>query len=211
MTYLLFQMLLCLLIAFILGLILGWLFCKIWGCNSDSKSCCGSDSADDDMALAPPFVDTEDNDDVDLDTSVDLDSDIYDIETLEGIGPQTGDLFRGYGISSVGGYLRKLNTPEKREQAAKDLEILLKPLNNWASMSDLLRVEGIDHQYAELTHATGIDTVADLADSYAETLVSNMIEVNNAGKQLIAPTTPSVEEVASWIDQAKDMARVVLV
>jgi len=200
MSYLIMQMLICLLIAFILGLILGYLICKLF--------CCGKKSCDAKVAPAVGAVPGV----VDLDTSVNLDADGYAIETLEGIGPQTGDSFRGYGVATVGDYLRKLNQPQAREVAAESLGMSrVKMLHDWASMSDLLRVEGIDHQYAELTLAAGVQTVGELARADASSLAAQMESVNNAGKQLIAPTVPSAGEVSDWISRAKHMKAVVSV
>ncbi len=221
MTYLITQILLCLLIAFVLGLILGWLLCKLCGCCNKKKAHCTDDSCDVSptatVATAAPaaaagFVsDYDDTATINLDTAVDLDASAYEIETLEGIGPQTGNLFRGYGVATVGDYLRKLHKPLLREEAAKELNILVKPLHDWASMSDLLRVEGIDHQYAELTYAAGVQTVSELAHSDAQQLVGEMDRLNNAGKQTIAPTVPTVEEVYDWVSRAQNMSPVVSV
>ncbi len=225
MTYLIIQMFICLLIAFLLGLLIGWLLCKIFCCRKDKhcdtgatcdapQSAMSSTAAPAAAAASMASSSYDDEDDtvmIGLDTNVDLDADGYAIETLEGIGPQTGNLFRGYGVSSVGDYLRKLHAAPAREQAAKDLNILVKPLHDWASMSDLLRVEGIDHQYAELTYAAGIQTVNDLANSDASQLVNEMDRVNNSGKQHIAPTVPSADDVAGWIALAKNMSPVVSV
>ena len=213
MIYLIMQILLCLLIAFLLGLLVGWLLCKL---------CCKSKiethyETDHDVDTAPKgFVsnydaDVDNNATINLDTNVDLDTDGYAIETLEGIGPQTGTLFRNYGVATVGDYLRKLYKPAQREEAAKELNILVKPLHDWASMSDLLRVEGIDHQYAELVYATGVNTVAELGRFDANKLLGDMERVNSAGKQLIAPTLPTLNEVESWISKAGNMSPVVSV
>ena len=209
MTYLIAQILLCLLIAFLLGVVLGYLLCKMCRCGK-AKSC-DADNNEDTMsaALASAYVEDDDTATIDLDTNVDLDGEGYDIETLEGIGPQTGELFRGYGVSTVGDYLRKLHTPSSREQAAKDLDILVKPLHDWASMSDLLRVEGIDHQNAELIYAAGVSTVGQLANSNASELVDEMSAVNSAGKQSIAPTVPATDDVSDWIARARGMSPVI--
>lgn len=218
MTYLITQILLCLLIAFLLGLLLGYLLCKMCGCNK-SKKCCPKDGAEKGANkkegatnFSSPYVDdVDDMAMINLDTNVDLDGEGYDIETLEGIGPQTGDLFREYGVSTVGDFLRKLHTPVSRENAAKDLNILVKPIHDWASMSDLLRVEGIDHQYAELAYTSGIFTISQLAKANAEELLAEMETVNSAGKQTIAPTLPTLDEVNEWISHAKNMSPVVTV
>ncbi len=221
MTYLIMQILFCLLIAFLLGLFIGWLLCKCCKKKCTKDKCCTHDHSveyeddEEDVTIAgAPLGFVSDYDDtatINLDTDVDLDTSIYNIETLEGIGPQTGDLFRGYGVATVGDYLRKLHKPSSREDAAKELNILVKPLHDWASMSDLLRVEGIDHQYAELTYAAGIKTVNDLANSDASQLTADMERVNSAGKQLIAPLTPTVAEVNDWIARANNMSPVVSV
>ena len=257
MSYLLSQMFFCLIIAFLCGLVLGYLLCKIFcKCNKkdeieaqtkpSSTSLTGATTglmaagtgaatstltathdtvaktaavatdtggaAISSVAAAVPAVDTvEASEVINLDTSIDLDSDGYAIETLEGIGPKTGQMFRDYGIATVGDYLRKLYSHEAREQAAKDLEIRVKPVHEWASMSDLLRVQGIDHQYAELAFASGIQTVGQLASSNASDLADKMEATNKAGKQLIAPQAPSSDEVTHWVDVAKNMSIVVRV
>lgn len=220
MTYLIVQILTGLFIAFILGLILGMLLHKIIGGCKCKKQCCNEDDTtpknkveknlSSSVGIVQPL---EDGDDVviSLDTDIDLDGDAYGIETLEGVGPQTGDLFRGYGVASVGDYLRKLHNVAQRKQAALDLNILIKPLNDWASMCDLLRVEGIDHQFAELMLAAGVETVGHLANSDASTLMSRMEEVNSAGKQLIAPELPTHDQVADWVARAQGMAQVISV
>jgi len=224
MTYLISQIFLSLVVAFLLGLLLGYLLCKFFACkgsrqeNAKAVKASGVVNADevsvDDIAdeLTDDLPDdAEEMVSIDLDTNVDLESDEYLIETLEGIGPQTGNLFREYGVHTVGDFLRKLHKPSSRKQAADDLNILVKPLHDWASMADLLRVEGIDHQWAELTYATGVETVGQLANSNADDLADEMETVNNAGKQHIAPTLPTAEQVGEWIAKAKKMSPVITV
>ena len=180
MTYLISQIFLSLVVAFILGLLFGFLLCKIFCKKKVERYETHDDEYDHDNNHDHDFQDeveeessfrgagaaattagaahaaTSYGDDaeemamINLDTNIDLDADEYLIETLEGIGPQTGNLFREYGVHTVGDFLRKLHRPASREQAAKDLNILVKPLHNWASMADLLRVDGLDHQAAEL-------------------------------------------------------------
>lgn len=222
MTYLITEILILLAIVALIGVILGYLMCKICGgckCNCDACGCGKSSSkksskkknVEKDLK-GPAFIDHDDNTAVMvLDTNINLDSDDYQIETLEGVGAATGKIFRDFGVSTVGDYLRKLHSPSQRQQASKSLSILIKPLNDWASQADLLRVEGIDHQWAELAHAAGIETVGDLAKSDPVSLVARMEDVNNAGKQLISPTVPTSDEVANWIARARNMASVVTV
>lgn len=211
MTYLITEIWIALIIAFLIGLLLGFLLCKI---------CCGkkkvtnkkdkkSDAKDENLAVLAAMAEDTGDAVIDLDSSVDLEDESYNVQTMEGIGPSTGDLFRGYGVATVGDYLRKLHSPHQREQASKDLNILRKPLDNWASMADFLRVDGVDHQFAELLQAAGLATIKELANSDAAHLANHMDEVNQSGKQLIAPTSPSSDQIENWIGQARGMAQVV--
>lgn len=219
MTYLIAQILLSLLIAFILGFILGYILAKPRGEQKkkavvDDIHDSGTDAADANAAMKDKTSqDVADFDMavINLDTNVDLDAQEYDIQTLEGIGPQTGDIFRGYDIATVGDYLRKLHSPVARKQASQDLNVLEKPLHDWASMADLLRVEGIDHQYAELVYASGISVVSQLANSDADELLNEMATVNDAGKQKIAPELPTAEEVHDWVARARGSSPVVTI
>lgn len=218
MTYLMTEIWIALIIAFFIGMVLGFLLCKILGGHKKSARDYAHDNDDNDdnddiedegkARFATP-IDEDDSAVIHLDTAVDLDAQGYHIQTMEGIGPSTGDLFRGYGVATVGDYLRKLHAPHQREQASKDLNILRKPLDNWASMADFLRVDGVDHQFAELLQASGLSTIKDLANSDTAHLTTHMEEVNKSGKQLIAPTSPPFDLVEGWIAQARGMAKVV--
>lgn len=210
MTYLITEIWIALIVAFLLGMLLGFLLCKICcGKNKSVKKASKDDSKEDDYAALAAMVEETEDAVIDLDSSVDLEVEAYNVQTMEGIGPSTGDLFRGYGVATVGDYLRKLHSPHQREQASKDLNILRKPLDNWASMADFLRVDSVDHQFAELLQASGLATIKELANSESEHLATHMDAVNKSGKQLIAPTSPSSDQVENWIAQARGMAQVV--
>lgn len=230
MTYLIMQMWAHLLVAFFVGMFLGYLLCKMLSRSRGVPHYNYSPDVDDlgefddipDMpagltpvvAAKPSYTDFPPESFehiVELDTDVDLDSKSYGIQTLEGIGPRTGDLFRSIGVATVGDYLRKLHSPGLRVKAAEELSIKIEPLHEWASMSDLLRIAGVDHQFSELMHASGIQTVSDLAHSTGELLVAKMEAVNNAGPQLISPQVPDIGQVNEWIARAKTMAPAVSV
>lgn len=220
MTYLIVQMWLCLIVAFFLGALFGFSLCRMFCKNKvgiragESMGTLLDDAPFDDIPDMPaglvvqePVFDPADLIFIEnLDTDVDLDSKEYSIQTLEGIGPRTGDLFRSIGVATVGDYIRRLHSPALRHEAAKNLSIKIEPLHEWASMSDLLRINGIDHQFSELMHASGILTVTHLANSDATSLAMKMDTVNNAGPQLISPSVPTTDQLEEWIKRAKTMA-----
>lgn len=177
----------------IVGLILGY----FWG-----KNCCQSthDCKTSNKENTTPDV-------VEIDEK--LDGDDYAIETLEGIGKHTGQRFREIGIATVGDVLRQLQTSQQRIETSEKLGMKASPIHEWAGMADFLRIDSMDHQFAELVHASGVLTVGDLARQNAKRLTKTMATKNKAGRQLIAPTDPIESDVAKWIETAKTMKAVI--
>ncbi|GEM_PF-1499569 len=253
MTYLILQILFCLLIAFLLGLLLGWLLGRA-SCSKNtheqktvqvnpvkptplketppaplpSKSttsfAAGTTQTpppppppvkkEASVATPPPPPPSKPaaaqvTGDVDLDTAVNLNGKGYEIETLEGVGPKTGIALRDININTIADFLKNGHLASQRSSIAAKIAVRPKMVDSWASMSDLLRVDGVDHQAAELMHKSGLKTVADLAKQDSSSFITKMEETNTAGKRSIAPEVPSTDSVNSWIDQAKSMKAVV--
>lgn len=148
--------------------------------------------------------------DIDLDSSVDLADENHGIESIEGIGPKTGNEFRAIGISNVADYLKNAHTVAQRDSLSEQLVIRKELLNNWASMSDLLRIPGLDHQSSELICVSGVRNVQEFARQEPKEFVERMDVINRSGGKSIAPKVPSVEEVSQWIQSASSMKAVVL-
>jgi len=72
---------------------------------------------------------------------------------------------------------------------------------------DLFRVKGVGEEYADLLEASGVDTVPELAQRRADNLHKKMAEVN-AEKKLVRQL-PSEKQVQEWIEQAKELPRVI--
>lgn len=140
-----------------------------------------------------------------IDSGVNLSGKGYEIETLEGVGPKTATALREIGIATISDFLRQAHTPEQREYIASQIAVRPKMVHSWASMSDLLRIHGIDHQSAELMHKSGIHSVADLAKKNVSTFVSEMEHTNTAGKRSIAPQVPTSNQMSLWIAEASTM------
>ncbi|MBN1990832.1 MAG: DUF4332 domain-containing protein [Bacteroidales bacterium] len=130
-----------------------------------------------------------------------------DIEEIEGIGPVIGEKLRREGINYTHQYLERTKTPVQRKKLAELTELPEKQILKFANMTDLLRIEGIDNQYAELLEASGVDTVPELAQRKAENLTKKMEEVNS--ERHLCKTNPSLEEVTKWVEIAKRLPRVI--
>ncbi len=78
--------------------------------------------------------------------------------------------------------------------------------HRWKLMADLMIVRALDAQAAELLVLCGIESVEELAQETAETLVRKMRLVNQSHKTRIYPAELSVGIVEGWIQAAKAQA-----
>ena len=123
------------------------------------------------------------------------------IEDIEGIGPSIGAALRDAGVSSVDKFLETCCDKQGRASLASKTQISETRILRWVNMADLFRIRGVAGQYAELLEGAGVDSVKELRNRNVNNLYQKMIEVN-AEKKLVRKT-PSVNVVASWINQAK--------
>lgn len=131
----------------------------------------------------------------------------YKITDIEGIGPANEVKLNESGIKSVEALLEAGKTKKGRDELATKTGISSKLILEWVNAADLFRLKGVSSQYAELLNAAGVDTVKELAQRNADNLHAKMVEVNSA-KNLVRQT-PSLDQVKGWVDQAKELPRVV--
>lgn len=106
----------------------------------------------------------------------------YKIDDIEGIGPAYAAKLNDAGIKTTDDFLKLCCDAKGRETAATKTGISESMLLSWANMADLMRVNGVGRQYAEILHASGVDTIKNLANA-----------------------CPSQSVVQGWIDKAQGM------
>ena len=111
------------------------------------------------------------------------------------------------GADSATALLEMGATPAGRKELANETGIAEETILTGVKKMDLMRINGIGPAYAELLHQCGVETVPDLARRNPANLSATMAEVNNA-KQIVE-ALPGEAEVAGWVDQAKDLPRVI--
>lgn len=131
-----------------------------------------------------------------------------------------GDLLEIEGIGDH--YLSKLNavnlywqaelldqgaTKKGRVEIAEKSGIAEKLILRWVNHIDLIRINGIGPQFAELLEAAGVDSVPELAQRNAENLHAKLVEVN-AARNLVGRDA-TLNEVTAWVQEAKTLPRVV--
>jgi predicted flap endonuclease-1-like 5' DNA nuclease len=128
------------------------------------------------------------------------------LSEIEGIGESYEAKLNDAGVNSMEELLQVCSTKKGRVDLAERTGISEKMILKWANHADLARIKGVGGEYAELLEAAGVDTVPELATRKAENLYGKMVEVNEA-KSLVRKL-PTEKQVADWIEQAKDLPRV---
>lgn len=125
------------------------------------------------------------------------------IETIEGIGPKSGEALRNAGIKTVDELLDAAANRKGRTSLAIKTGISEERILKCVNMADLFRINGVASQYAELLEAAGVDTVKELQHRNAENLAAQMAEVNKTKNLVRRP--PSTTIVRDWVAQAKKL------
>lgn len=128
------------------------------------------------------------------------------IDDVEGIGPATAEKFLAAGIKDTDSLLAGSKTPKQRKELAEKTGIPEAQILKFANMVDLYRIKGVGSEYSELLEAAGVDTVPELARRNATNLAQAMLKVNEDKK--LTRRLPAETEVAKWIEQAKQLPRV---
>ena len=122
-------------------------------------------------------------------------------ETIRGIGRQLGKELKALGITTVA----ELITADPRT-LAKETRATRNMIKHLQTTAQLLMIPGIDENHAELLEEAGITTRKDLAgqepiqlSQKLQPIVKTYIEQKKLKKREI----PTIEELSSWIKQAK--------
>lgn len=127
----------------------------------------------------------------------------YPIEAVEGIGPSYGNKLEEAGIKTTAAFLDKCASKKGRQAVAEETGISEKLILTWANLADLMRINGVGPQFAELLEASGVDTVKELAQRNPVNLAAKMKGVND--EKNLAKAEPSSSMVAQWVAEADTM------
>ena len=127
----------------------------------------------------------------------------YKIIDIEGIGPVYAEKLMAAGIDTDEKLLEKCCKPAGRKALAEETGISEKLILTWTNHTDLMRINGVGSQFAELLEAAGVDTVKEFRHRVAENLQPKLEEVNVAKN--ICNRVPVVAELQKMIDQAKEL------
>lgn len=130
-----------------------------------------------------------------------------DVAVVEGIGEVYGAKLKAVGIGTTKKLLVRGASRAGRQKIENDSGIGGALILRWVNHLDLFRIRGVAAQYAELLEASGVDSVPELSHRIAANLHAKMVEVN-AHKKLVRKL-PTLNQVADWVQQAKELPKVV--
>lgn len=126
---------------------------------------------------------------------------------IEGIGPSLAEKLEGAGIGNTEELLETCRDRPGRARIASETGIDEKRLLRLVNHADLMRINGIGGEFAELLEASGVDSVLELAQRNADNLAAKMKEVN--GERKLVRRVPASKQIAGWIEQAEGMGATV--
>jgi predicted flap endonuclease-1-like 5' DNA nuclease len=126
---------------------------------------------------------------------------------IEGVGEVFARKLAEAGATTIEKLLEMGATPKGRAYLVECTGISAALILQWVNHADLFRVKGIGSEFADLLEAAGVDTLPELAQRVPENLQAKLVEVNEAKK--IVRQTPALTQVQSWVEQAKQLARVI--
>ena len=129
------------------------------------------------------------------------------LSEIEGIGEAYSVKLEAAGITSLEKLLEIGCEKKGRKEIAEKSGISEKLILGWVNRADLSRVKGISTQYADLLKVAGVDTIPELAQRKAENLQAKMAEINEE-KNLVRKI-PTENQVEDWVNQAKELPRVI--
>jgi len=129
------------------------------------------------------------------------------IMAIEGIGEVYAQRLQEAGIRTTQALLEKGASPQGRKEIAEKTGITGTLILEWVNHADLFRIKGVGEEYSDLLEAAGVDTVPELAQRNPEHLYQKLVEVNQEKK--LVRRLPTQAQVSDWIEQSKQLPRVV--
>ena len=126
------------------------------------------------------------------------------IVDIEGVGPANASKLEAAGVATTEELLSTGGSARGREVLAAATGISPKLLLEWVNHADLMRLDGVGSEFADLLEAAGVDSPGELARRNAANLATTFQEVLAARPNLVR-RIPSEETVAGWIQQAKGL------
>lgn len=129
------------------------------------------------------------------------------LDYVEGIGPIYAGKLAEIGIETTGKLLVEGVSRKGRKDIAEKSDISERLILKWVNHVDLYRIKGVGSEYADLLESAGVDTIPELAQRRPDHLYQAIAAINE--EKSLVRQLPTEEHVADWIEQAKELPRII--
>ena len=130
------------------------------------------------------------------------------IEEIEGIGPVYAAKLGEAGVGTTDDLLEQGASAAGRDKLAAATGLTTGQLLKWVNHVDLMRLDGVGSEYADLLEAAGVDSCAELARRNPANLATTFAELDAARPNWIR-RVPGEATVAKWVAEAATLGKVV--
>jgi predicted flap endonuclease-1-like 5' DNA nuclease len=127
------------------------------------------------------------------------------LTSLKGITDKQIDRLKEAGVRGTAKLLTWGSTPDGRREIARAAKIPIQRVANWVQRADLMRVKGVNDDYARLLARAGVEDIADLSTRNPAVLAGE-VEIASAVERDVK-RLPSKAMIGKWIEQARLMIR----
>lgn len=127
-----------------------------------------------------------------------------ELEKLHGISKAQIAKLKKVGVDSLADLLVRGSTIDGRAELAKKTRISSQRLLNWVHRADLMRLRGVDDDYARVLTRAGVTSVVDLSTRNPTKLAA---EVEVAAAIEDVKRTPRHASIRKWVEQALHLVR----
>jgi predicted flap endonuclease-1-like 5' DNA nuclease len=127
------------------------------------------------------------------------------LDKLTGITAAQIERLEKAGVRGTTDLLTWGSTPDGRKEIAHRTKIAINRVTDWVHRSDLMRIKGVNDDYARLLSRAGVHSIVDLSTRNPAEL-SEEIEIAAAVERLVK-RIPSRKTLGGWIEQARLMLR----
>ena len=128
------------------------------------------------------------------------------LSELHGITEEIAEALKSEGLNGSDKLLAAAGPAKARAELAKKLNIDERALLELANRADLARIKGVGRVYSDLLEYAGVDTVMELRNRNADNLFK---KINEVAEEHHVQSTPTLDEVKGWVEQAKQLDRAI--
>ncbi len=127
------------------------------------------------------------------------------ISKIRGITPELHAKLEAEGIRNTTQLLEHAKTPHQRSELATKAGTTPQIIKELANRADLMRLKGVGEALSHLLEEAGVNSCKELQHRKPENLHKALVDLQ--AKQKLAHHTPTMEEIQTWITEAKTFSQ----